>query len=168
METLKTAPKKTLCGNPETTCNHTPVDTIKRLDPPAHSGKPRNPDQTKKLKWFRHQPYIHFIYRHSILVAEDTSVSPHSRSHVGWKHRKPTRRLSCDLISLFQTQFHPGIIKSIPGFNSQSIGIQYAILSKYCDTKRSNMASPLEPRPIPLYSYSALILYHCLSARPSS
>ena len=128
--------------------------------------KPRS--NKKKLKWFRHQPYIHFIYRHSILAAEDTSVSPHSRSHVGWKHRKPTRRLSCDLISLFQTQFHPGIIKSIPGFNSQSIGIQYAILSKYCDTKRSNMASPLEPRPIPLYSYSALILYHCLSARPSS
>ena len=68
-----------------------------------------------------------------------------------------------DCATIFQTRFHPGIIKSILGFISQSIGIQHAIFSKYCDTIWPNMVCSLEPRPFPLYSYSALIL-QCIIA----
>ena len=52
------------CGNLQT------VGSIRTF---WETPKPRS---NKKLKWFRHQPYIHSIYRHSILAAEDTRVSP--------------------------------------------------------------------------------------------
>ncbi len=163
-------PLPTFCGTPETTARKTYfVETFLSLtihqmvESTCTFRETLKPRSIQKPKWFRQQPYIHSIYRNSIVVVEDTKVSPYSRSHFGWKHQKPTRRLKYDLISTFQTWFYPGIVKSIHGFNSQNIGIQHAISSKYCNTTWSNMASPLEPRPILLYSYSALIL-QCIIA----